>query len=106
MAIVLTKDGDGAAVCERKPEDQAALEDKVLQDDEVTAVLQFFKDEAARADSYIKIEFTLGLKGEAYQVVRAGRCIGFVDLDGNELIPPEVTESRVVEENPERPKWA
>ena len=46
---------------------------------------------------YIKIQFTLGLECEAYQVLDENMCVvGFINLDGSELILPEVTESKVV----------
>jgi hypothetical protein len=45
----------------------------------------------------IKIQFTLGLECEAYQVLDENMCVvGFINLDGSELILPEVTESKVV----------
>jgi hypothetical protein len=46
---------------------------------------------------YIKIQFTLGLECEAYQVIDENMCVaGYVNLDGSELILPEVTESKVL----------
>lgn len=46
---------------------------------------------------YIKIKFTLGLDCEAYQEVRNGDVLRYLDLDGNELTLPDVTESHVIE---------
>ena len=45
---------------------------------------------------YIKIKFTLGLYCEAYQVIDNMVVVGYVDLEGNPLELPEVTESEVV----------
>jgi len=46
---------------------------------------------------YIKIQFTLGLECDAYQVLDENMCVvGFINLDGSELILPEVTESKVL----------
>ena len=46
---------------------------------------------------YIKIQFTLGLEQEAYQVVDENMCVvGYVNLDGSPLELPEVTESKVL----------
>lgn len=55
---------------------------------------------------YILIEFTVGLEQQAYQVISGGQVQKYVDLDGNDLVLPDVTESRVVNANPERPSWA
>lgn len=47
---------------------------------------------------YIKIQFTLGLDCEAYQVIdESMTVVGYVDLLGNQLLVPEVTESHVVD---------
>ena len=45
---------------------------------------------------YIKIQFTLGLDCEAYQVVENMVVVGYVDLQGTPLELPEVTESKVI----------
>jgi len=45
---------------------------------------------------YIKIKFTLGLDCEAYQVIENMVVVGYVDLQGNPLELPEVTESQVL----------
>jgi hypothetical protein len=46
---------------------------------------------------YIKIQFTLGLECEAYQVIDDNMCVvDYVDLQGNPLELPEVTESKVL----------
>jgi hypothetical protein len=45
---------------------------------------------------YIKIKFTLGLDCEAYQVVDNMVVVGYIDLQGNPLELPEVTESQVL----------
>jgi len=45
---------------------------------------------------YIKIKFTLGLDCEAYQVVDNMVVVDYVDLEGNSLELPEVTESEVI----------
>ncbi len=46
---------------------------------------------------YIKIKFTLGLDCEAYQVVNESMVVvGYVDLQGEPLELPEVTESQVL----------
>jgi len=46
---------------------------------------------------YIKIKFTLGLDCEAYQVVSENMVVvGYIDLQGNPLELPEVTESQVL----------
>ena len=45
---------------------------------------------------YIKIKFTFGLYCEAYQVVYNMVVVGYVDLQGEPLELPEVTESQVV----------
>ena len=47
---------------------------------------------------YIKIQFTLGLACEAYQVIdRNMTVIDYVDLNGQHIDVPEVTESVVVD---------
>lgn len=57
---------------------------------------------------YLLIEFTKGLECQAYQEITDDgmNVVRFLDLAGNELVLPEVTESRVV--NPEYvvPDWA
>ena len=45
---------------------------------------------------YIKIKFTLGLDCEAYQVIDNMVVISYVDLQGEPLELPLVTESQVV----------
>jgi hypothetical protein len=45
---------------------------------------------------YIKIKFTLGLDCEAYQVIENMMVVGYVDLQGNPLELPEITESQVL----------
>ena len=46
---------------------------------------------------YIKIQFTLGLDCEAYQVIDENMIVvSYVDLQGEPLELPEVTESQVV----------
>ena len=45
---------------------------------------------------YIKIQFTLGLECEAYQVIDNMVVVGYVDLQGEPLELPEVTESKVI----------
>ena len=45
---------------------------------------------------YILIEFTLGLKGQGYQLIENGEMVGFVDLEGNQIIPPKVLEYKIV----------
>ena len=45
---------------------------------------------------YIKIKFTLGLDCEAYQVIENMVVVGYIDLQGNPLELPEVTESKVL----------
>lgn len=55
----------------------------------------------------IKVRFTVGLDCEAYQDIDIrGVCTRYLDLDGNELVLPEVTESHVINDNPELPSWA
>ena len=47
---------------------------------------------------YIKIKFTFGLDCEAYQMIDKNMCvIDYVDLEGNTLELPDVTESIVVD---------
>lgn len=46
---------------------------------------------------YIKIKFIFGLDCEAYQVLNNMVVIGYVDLDGNPLELPEITESIVID---------
>jgi hypothetical protein len=46
---------------------------------------------------YIKIKFTFGLDCEAYQVLNNMIVVGYVDLDGNPLELPEITESIVID---------
>ena len=47
---------------------------------------------------YIEIKFTLGLDCEAYQVIDENMCVvNYVDLQGNPLELPEVTESMVID---------
>tara|TARA_R110000868_G_scaffold32_2_gene296 strand:- start:3033 stop:3239 length:207 start_codon:yes stop_codon:yes gene_type:complete len=46
---------------------------------------------------YIKIKFTFGLDCEAYQVLNNMLVVGYVDLDGNPLELPEITESMVID---------
>jgi hypothetical protein len=55
---------------------------------------------------YIKIIFTVGLDCEAYQEVSGGNVVRYCDLDGNTLMLPSVTESRVIDPSPARPSWA
>jgi hypothetical protein len=45
---------------------------------------------------YIKIKFTLGLDCEAYQVVDNMVVVSYIDLQGEPLELPEVTESEVL----------
>jgi len=46
---------------------------------------------------YIKIKFTLGLECEAYQVINEKMVVvSYIDLQGNPLELPEVTESQVI----------
>jgi hypothetical protein len=46
---------------------------------------------------YIKIQFTLGLYCQAYQVLDESMCvINYINLDGTPLELPEVTESKVI----------
>jgi len=46
---------------------------------------------------YIKIQFTLGLECEAYQVIDENmRLVNYINLDGSLLELPEVTESKVL----------
>ena len=45
---------------------------------------------------YIKIKFTFGLDCEAYQVVENMVVVSYIDLQGNPLELPEVTESQVL----------
>ncbi len=47
---------------------------------------------------YIKIQFTLGLTCQAYQVIDENMCVvGYVDLQCQPLELPEVTESYVID---------
>lgn len=47
---------------------------------------------------YIKIQFTLGLECEAYQVLDENMCVvGYIDLQCQPLELPDVTESHVVD---------
>lgn len=46
--------------------------------------------------TYILIEFTLGLKGQGYQVIENGEMTNIVDLDGNQINLPKTVEYRVV----------
>lgn len=57
---------------------------------------------------YLRIEFTLGLKCEAYQeLTEDGEMVTrYLDLDGKELSLPDVTESKVVNPEYETPSWA
>jgi hypothetical protein len=56
---------------------------------------------------YILIEFTKGLFQQAYQEVNErGVVVRYLDLNGDELELPEVTESKVLDDSPERPVWA
>lgn len=46
---------------------------------------------------YILVEFTKGIECQAYQEIDDNNVVQrYVDLYGNELVPPKVTESRVV----------
>lgn len=54
---------------------------------------------------YIKILFTFGLNCEAYQEISNGVVQRYCDLQGNTIDVPSVTESRVIEANPEYPAW-
>lgn len=45
---------------------------------------------------YMKIKFTLGLDCEAYQVIENMCVVGYIDLQGNPLELPEITESKVI----------
>ena len=51
---------------------------------------------------YIKIKFTKGLNCEAYQKIEPQQmvCVGYVDLKGNDIELPEVTESIVIDPEP------
>lgn len=53
---------------------------------------------------YIKIRFTKGLECEAYQKIdpQVMVCIGYVDLQGNDIELPEVTESIVIDPEPKK----
>lgn len=56
---------------------------------------------------YILIEFTVGLQQQAYQEVNErGVVVRYLDLDGNTLVLPPVTESKVLNDNPGTPSWA
>lgn len=55
----------------------------------------------------IKIEFTKGLLQQAYQEIDENQVvINYRDLSGNILELPPVTESKVIDANPEMPIWA
>lgn len=54
---------------------------------------------------YILIEFTKGIECRAYQVISNGILIGYVDENGQELIPPEIVEGGVLDANPPRLDW-
>lgn len=55
---------------------------------------------------YILIEFTVGLSQQAYQEVIDGQVVRIVDLEGDELLLPEITESHVIDPAPPTPSWA
>jgi hypothetical protein len=50
---------------------------------------------------YIKIEFTFGISRIAFQEIdEDGIVVRILDESGNEFQIPEVTESKVIDENP------
>ncbi len=57
---------------------------------------------------YILVEFTKGFPSpvKAYQEIKNGILLCYKDLEGRELALPAVTESRVINPNPTKPKWA
>jgi hypothetical protein len=55
---------------------------------------------------YILIDFTLGLECQAYQEILNGEVVRYCDLNGVTLELPAVTESHVVNANPDKPEWA
>lgn len=57
---------------------------------------------------YLLIEFTKGLQTQAYQEISddGQTVLRFLDLSGNELVLPEVTESHVVLQEYQHPEWS
>lgn len=56
---------------------------------------------------YILVQFTKGLECQAYQEIdEGGNVIRYVDLDGNELTLPKITESRVISDDYVTPEFA
>jgi len=57
---------------------------------------------------YLLIEFTKGLECQAYQELTddGSEVARYLDLDGNELTLPEVTESRVLKPEYVVPEWS
>lgn len=57
---------------------------------------------------YLLIEFTKGISGRAYQELTddGTQVVRYLDLAGNELALPAVTESRVVNAEYTVPEWA
>lgn len=57
---------------------------------------------------YLLIEFTKGLVCQAYQELTddGAMVVRYLDLNGNELVLPGVTESRVVNSEYVTPGWA
>lgn len=55
---------------------------------------------------YILIEFTVGLECHAYQEIENGMVMRYTDMDGHTLELPSVTESHVIDANPQTPEWA
>jgi hypothetical protein len=50
--------------------------------------------------TYNRIEFTFGLIQEALQEIdEYGNVVRYLELNGDELILPLITESKVIEEN-------
>lgn len=56
---------------------------------------------------YLLIEFTKGLECQAYQEIdESGVVQRYLDMDGNELVLPKITESRVLNEDYVIPEFA
>lgn len=55
---------------------------------------------------YIRVEFTFGIECLAWQEVdESGVVTRYLDDAGDEIVVPDVTESKVVSED-EKPAWA
>lgn len=54
---------------------------------------------------YIKVEFTKGIECLAWQEVEDEQVVRYLGMEGDELVLPEITESRVITED-EVPEWA